>query len=438
MSWLNTWAKRIKLTVSGTEITEDLTDFPILITLASGTGINDADITSIFDELTTVTGTKKIAVTAMVSDVETQCYTEIERWDWSNEQAWLWTKVPTLASGVDTDLYLYYDSTKDDNIDYIGDTGDTPAQNVWDDNFKLVCHMAQDPSGGVGCILDSTVNVNNGTPGSMVSNDLVDGKIGKALTFDGVSTTINFGSPASLDFGKDECTLFCLLKTSVGSGADRIISNGWYGYCKGICFKASGEYAIGATDSNSAHDAVIDVANFADSVWHGITFTYDYDHYLKGYYDDGLDTTLDISGYTYLSADHSYNLHMGSHNGTLEFYNGLLCEVQLSNTVRSAAWIKATYYSNWDSLITFGTEEDLPIYCFSGYVYEQGSPASRILYLHYRDDGSLIDTTTASGNGYYYLETTYSGSHYIVCLDDESGEDYNDLIIGNVYPEEVV
>ena len=78
------------------------------------------------------------------------------------------------------------------------------------------------------------------------------------------------------------------------------------------------------------------------------------------------------------------------------------------------------------------------LYYFSGYVFEQGSPAQRKLYLHYRDDGSLVDTTTSSGNGYYYLETTYSGSHYIVCLDDEAGEDYNDMIIGNVFPEEVV
>jgi hypothetical protein len=75
---------------------------------------------------------------------------------------------------------------------------------------------------------------------------------------------------------------------------------------------------------------------------------------------------------------------------------------------------------------------------FTGYVYEQGSPVSRKLYLHYRDDGSLMDTTTSSGNGYYYLETTYSGSHYIVCLDNAAGEDYNDLIIGNVFPEGVV
>jgi len=71
---------------------------------------------------------------------------------------------------------------------------------------------------------------------------------------------------------------------------------------------------------------------------------------------------------------------------------------------------------------------------FEGYVYEKGIPVSRKLYLHRRDTGELIATTTSSGNGYYKLETTYSGSHYIVCLDDSSGVEYNDLIIGNVYP----
>lgn len=71
---------------------------------------------------------------------------------------------------------------------------------------------------------------------------------------------------------------------------------------------------------------------------------------------------------------------------------------------------------------------------FDGYVYEQGNPVQRTLFLHRRDTGALTDTATSSGNGYYYLNTTYSGSHYIVCLDDESGESYNDLIVGNVIP----
>lgn len=85
-------------------------------------------------------------------------------------------------------------------------------------------------------------------------------------------------------------------------------------------------------------------------------------------------------------------------------------------------------YNEWE---LFSCE---PSFYFSGYVYELGSTVSRKLYLYKRDDGSLINSTTSSGNGYYYLETTYSGSHYIVCLDNEAGEDYNDMIIGNVLP----
>jgi hypothetical protein len=73
-------------------------------------------------------------------------------------------------------------------------------------------------------------------------------------------------------------------------------------------------------------------------------------------------------------------------------------------------------------------------YYFSGYIYEKGSPVSRTVCLHTREGGELMNTTTSSGDGYYYIETSSSGSHYIVCLDDSAGENYNDLIIGDVYP----
>ena len=75
-------------------------------------------------------------------------------------------------------------------------------------------------------------------------------------------------------------------------------------------------------------------------------------------------------------------------------------------------------------------------YYFEGTVTEQGAPApGRIVRAYRKDNGYLVDeTTSASGTGYFYLETTYSGTHDVVCLDDAAGYDYNDLIYGDVIP----
>jgi len=71
---------------------------------------------------------------------------------------------------------------------------------------------------------------------------------------------------------------------------------------------------------------------------------------------------------------------------------------------------------------------------FDGYIFQEGLPVERSVRLHRRDNGGVLGETTSSGDGGYYIETSYSGSHYIVALDDAAGDAYNDLIIGNVYP----
>lgn len=76
-------------------------------------------------------------------------------------------------------------------------------------------------------------------------------------------------------------------------------------------------------------------------------------------------------------------------------------------------------------------------YKFSGTVLDQGSPAAgRKIVAHKRDTFEPIAYTTTSGDGSYELITTYSGSHYIVCLDDDAGVQYNDKILGRMIPEE--
>ena len=115
MTWLSGWSKRQLITVDSTYIDSDLTDFPVLVHLDNTTA------SGVFDELGA--SSKKLAI--YLTDHSQQCYAEIERWDASGRKAWLWTKIPTVVSGSNTHLYLYYDSSKADNSSYVGTRGST-------------------------------------------------------------------------------------------------------------------------------------------------------------------------------------------------------------------------------------------------------------------------------------------------------------------------
>jgi hypothetical protein len=74
-------------------------------------------------------------------------------------------------------------------------------------------------------------------------------------------------------------------------------------------------------------------------------------------------------------------------------------------------------------------------YYFSGYVRELGIPVSRRVAAYKSSSGEIVDTTTSnSGTGYFYLETTDYEAHHIVALDDDYGDSYNHLIYGKIYP----
>lgn len=76
-----------------------------------------------------------------------------------------------------------------------------------------------------------------------------------------------------------------------------------------------------------------------------------------------------------------------------------------------------------------------PGYYVGGYVTEEGVPAVRAVRSYRRDTGEFLGETTSSGvGGYFYLETSYSGAQYVVCVDDDAGLDYNALIYDSILP----
>lgn len=368
MTWLGTWENRRKITISNTNVDAVLSNFPILIKISASSGTGSTNITSIFTELVSDANRKKIAVT--LSDGTTQCYVEIERWDHANSLAWLWVKVPSVASGSVTELYIYYDASKADNTTYIGDTTDAVVHNVWDVNFVGVWHMAQDPNGdGANAIKDSTSNQNDGTPGgAMTSADLVDGKIGKGIDFEGTDDYINIGD-ISMDFGVGGLTLEATIKAS-DSATDREIifrqddlnSHDPIVYLK---LNSTGhiEFLVrGQTNPASLIDITSGGADYDDNTLRYIAGTFDDANnsgiVLINGVSDGTNsskTTTDINfGQAKLQLGRLFQEWVPNDEG---YFKDIIDEIRISDIARPSAWIKATYYSNWDGLVSYGNAE---------------------------------------------------------------------------------
>jgi len=361
MGWLGTWTHRHKITISNTNVDSALSNFPILVHISASSGTGSADITDIFTELGSDANRKKIAITT--DNGTTQCYVEIERFDYANSKSWLWIKVPSISDSSGTELYIYYDSSQSDNTTYVGDTTDAAAKSVWDSNFAAVYHMSQDPNDDVTyAIKDSTSNQNDGTPnGSMTSADLVDGKIGKAIDFDGSNDEIVL--PASDDlYALDTITVESICKctgmpTIHPNYRSTIYSTRDSGDTKGFSFwfdNDGGNKQITIQNRDSEGGAV----TTANGVWSDNEICYIVMTHVAGtsqeIWKNGLSLVSDTQNWDFQKGPSTPKI--GSET-TGYFWKGILEEVRISNISRSAAWIKATYYSNWDELVAYGSAE---------------------------------------------------------------------------------
>ena len=174
-AWLRGgWGKRVKLTIDNTDVDATLTHFPVLIDISTSSGRNAEDVSFVFDELTSDANRTKIAVTE--DDGTTELYVEIEEWVDASETAWLWVSDSTfsISSSVDTDIYLYYDSTHAANTAQVADLNSRTE--VWDSSFTAVYHMK------TASPVDVTSNSHDGTG---TGNSTATGQIGTANAFDG-------------------------------------------------------------------------------------------------------------------------------------------------------------------------------------------------------------------------------------------------------------
>ncbi len=374
MAWLGNWKKRIKLTIDSGDVDVALSDFPTLVYLSTSSGITSADVSAVFDELLLDANRKKIAITT--SDGQTQCYVEIDKWDDANEKAWLWVKVPSVASGTDTDIYLYYDIDKADNDTYVGDTNSTPAESVWNANFKAVYHMADGVDNAH--IYDSTNNNNDGTKKAANEPNEVDGQVAKAQDFAGTDDYITIPDHPNLDLLTGfTISKWLKLPTSAIAGITGIIgksdgTSGGGGWLIAQCGGALGLNKIyvalfdGAVPSPAfiTTDAIpLDTWFKLTVIWDGTTIAGSIKVYFNTVQKAGAETN-----YGTTPALNDLDVTMGKWTGAAAsaHLKGIVDELRFSDINRTPAWIKATYESSWDDLLAFGSEELRPQYLIDG------------------------------------------------------------------------
>lgn len=358
------WGKRIKFTIDHDKIDSALTWFPVTVYLSSTHG------DCVFDELLSDANRFKIAFTK--ADGVTQLYAEIEKWDTASEVAIIHVSRDgwDISTSQDTDFYMYYNVGHSDNTAYIGEVTDSAVYNVWDDDFVLVVHMNQDPTDGSNVIKDSTQYGNHGTTtGSMDSNDLVAGKIGNAIQFDGSDDTINFGSASSLNdlilltceawvkvdgWGPPAGSRFVAKAATTNADGWQILTSqnknlillsGWSGvptYC-----------AQWKTGNNTIMNAEYN--------WTLVGFIYDSEYTYNNpslFIDETARSTSESpSPSGSRDSDAAQDLYAASTDGTDNFFEGIIDEIRMSKCIRSAAWWKATYWNGLDGLLTYGSEE---------------------------------------------------------------------------------
>ena len=320
---------RKKITIDHKKVDDNLTDFPVLIS------IRDENLVSLAKE-----DGSDIYFTS--SDGTTRLKREIE--DYNSETGTLvaWVKIPELSSTADTNFYMYFgDKTESNSND----------KDVWNSDYNAVYHMNDKTNS---TMLDSTAFENDVTKKGANEPNQIIGKIGYAQDFDGTDD-------------------YAVMKNAV----EVVSVSFWINGIEGI---SGADYIIGGEGNEDGGFRYLDNdsswlmyygTGYKSLVWnHGgnetgwhliniersITDIRDFNVYVDG----------ENIGITTANTTIPAKIYFNQIGRRYMLYNldGVLDEIQYRNKNKSAEWIK-TEYNNQSSPETFyniGNLEELQDY----------------------------------------------------------------------------
>ncbi|MHA2328293.1 MAG: DUF2341 domain-containing protein, partial [Candidatus Hodarchaeales archaeon] len=378
--WADTrWKFRKNITIDYTKVSGTQTNFPVYIDLYDSDLQDDAQASGNDIFFTNASG--------HILDHEIEMYNRVYNSTHAHLVAWVKTN---LSNSQDTIISMYYGNPTAVNQEN--------PEVVWDDNYEFVLHMNEDPSSSD--ILDSTSNgydFSVEAAGSMTSDDLLESKIGKAISFDGIDDYIYLPLSENFNGPTDSITFEFWL----------MLPNGWSpSSSRFLASTANTEedpylWFYNEFDFHIETDSGSDVLSstqttFTAGNWYHFSCVWESGTiqriYIGGSLDNEASTPHDgthITWNTFSIGAEDNNADGPGGSSSDKELNVTISEFRLSSTVRSADWI-STEYENQNSPKTFyslSSEEnysDIPDWHFPGFMYRKGI---------------TIDATEVSGSG---------------------------------------
>ncbi|MEW6027650.1 MAG: DUF2341 domain-containing protein, partial [Planctomycetota bacterium] len=392
------------ITIDHTQVGAVLTNFPILFS------VTDPSLRTIANGgyVTNSNGYDIIFVDASGNKLDF----EIEKYTAATGEYIAWVRIPTLSNAADTTIYLFFG-----NAGISTSQEDVPG--TWNNNYKAVYHFNNDPGAVAPQLIDSTSNSNDGTI-SGANITLVNGKIGYAWDFDGggeVSTGYTITDTyLSYYAWSNPDTAAISLGIVVGSpNYTQGMNLYWLNYGYG-----SALYAL------ECGWAIYDFVDPTPGTW----------YQNAGVLDNGSGIIYrngsNVAGSAGIAPITTPGIARigGNTSGGINYFDGKMDEVRITNSALSAEWI-STEYNNQNSPSTF---------------YSQGNRVLNGIVNAGTYDVNVATNWTNSGGGAAYSGTgtvTFDGtsdqtvttggaSFYNVAINNTGASGSDDVIISGI------
>ncbi|EMR73342.1 protein of unknown function (DUF2341) [Thermoplasmatales archaeon SCGC AB-539-N05] len=326
-SWWNaSWTYRKKLTIDKDQVTADLTNFPVLVSITDSNLSSKAQSDGDDIVFTNATGTK--------------LNHEIELFNSTSGELVAWVNVTSLSSSTDTEIYMYYGNSSCSSQENIAGT--------WDSNYVLVFHFEET----TGLYNDSTAYFNNASA-QLLHSQTATGVAGYCADFEeSESNKVQIPTDTSLNLTNMTFEFWVDIETVTSD--DTFTAKG----------SGAGDFnpylRIGTDLGFRITDKISKAVNPSFVGFHYLVMEHDTTEDDIDIFKDGVEAAKPTNGTAITTSSNAFDLYIGWNEAwNTEYLDAILDEYRISNIARNDSWINATYntINNPSTFLSSGSEE---------------------------------------------------------------------------------